>query len=77
MSGFTDEQTVIYKLGQIESKLDLIAESIRSHIKIDETAHTASDDRITSLEKSRSWVLGAVAIISAGVSLIGSKLGIS
>jgi len=77
MNGFDDTQTVIFKLGQIESKLDLIAESISSHIQQDDKLHAESDKRVASLERSRAWALGAVAVISASVSVISQRLGLT
>lgn len=74
---------VRYQLGAISGKLDLIlvqsAEADRRH-----TARMAEiesrvddhDDRLDSLERNRSWVLGAAATVTAAFGAVATVLGL-
>ena len=67
-NGFDREGTVIYKLGQIEGKLDAISLLFATHVAQDAVFKKELSDRVSSLEKSRTWVLGAVAAISLAIT---------
>ena len=73
-NGFDDEQTVIYKLGQIESELRALTQAIIAHNTKDDTFHTATDTRLTSLEKTRTYALGFIFAISLIVQQVGNRL---
>lgn len=58
-----DNQT-LYKLGQIEGKLDSLIELVGKHVAADEEKHGTLDKRITGLETSKNRVIGAAAVIT-------------
>lgn len=80
-NGFDNDITVVYKLGQIEGKLDALSLVLSEHIKNDVSAKAVLNEKIHGLERSRSWAVGAVAIISIGITslsqLIWRALGIN
>lgn len=64
------EDQILYKLGQIEAKLDLTLLTAAEHQRRDDTTHTDQEDRIKALENGRSKAIGAVGIIT----VLGSGL---
>lgn len=56
-SGFDSQQTVIYKLGNIEAKLDDIMNKLTDH-----------EPRITNLESWKYWLFGVAAAVSTATS---------
>ena len=68
------EEPIAVKLARIEERLinhnSFLHEAVgemRSH-------RAAHEKRIGSLERTRSWAMGAVAVMSAGVSYLITKL---
>ncbi len=55
------QDSLPFLLGRMESKLDQVLDATKSHGK-----------RIDALEKDKNKILGAVAVISAGISAMFS-----
>ncbi len=71
--GLTEfSNTVIYKLGSIESLLKEVNTGLVTHVTADALYHGATDDRLGSLERSRSWALAAVAILSTFATIVSN-----
>lgn len=61
---------MMFKLGQIESKVDGLHDLMSARVRWgDHTAETLTN-RVSSLERSRSYVLGMAAAVGAGVSAL-------
>lgn len=76
MSGLDFNETVIYKLGQIESKMDQALTAIKVHQEDDDELHKIINKRVAKLENWRYWVLGAagaVSIITSAAALVLGK----
>jgi len=72
----SDLNEVSYKLGQIDGKIDLLLEAIKAHVIADEEKHAEVDKKISSLERSRAWTLGAGGAIAFVVSMIANIGGV-
>lgn len=73
--GFNNtEDQILYKLGQIEAKLDLALLTAAEHNRRDEVVHTDQEDRLKRLESGRSKVLGAAGVLTVAGSAIMSWL---
>lgn len=55
-----DTQQFAHQLGRMEGKLDMICDELPRH-----------DERIRNLEAWRWYLAGAVAVIAAGLGLVG------
>jgi len=72
-----------YQLGVISGKLDLIlvqnadfARQTESRFVRVEKGLGDHDDRLSAIERNKSWVLGAAAVVSTAISGIGFWLGL-
>jgi hypothetical protein len=59
-------EEILLALGRLEGKMD----SMMTSLRIQEQELKVLDERIRELEQSRSWLLGAAAIISFAAGLI-------
>ena len=59
-------EEILVALGRLEGKVDAL---ITRHALIDEQMGR-QEKRIRTLEQSRSWILGAAAMVGAAVSLL-------
>lgn len=75
MAGLDFNETVIYKLGQIESKMDQALTAIKVHQEDDDELHNIVNKRVTKLENWRYWVLGAAGAVSVITSAAALVLG--
>jgi len=65
MSDFMDRDDIIlFKLGQIEAKLDQSLTAQALHIGDDKAFHADADARLKALETSRARVYGGAAVVS-------------
>ena len=64
--------TVIYKLGRIESLLEEQNKGLLAHMLEDEKLFGETINRVNSLERSRSYGLGIVTILSSAIALIAN-----
>jgi hypothetical protein len=66
----SDLNEVSYKLGQIDGKLDLVLEALKAHVDDDAKKHADSDTRVSRLERSKSWLMGASVAVGVVVSSV-------
>ena len=65
-----DINKIMVALGRLEGKVELLLSLQRGH---DEDIDKL-DQRVRSLEHSKSWLMGAAAIIGAGASMLVSMI---
>lgn len=71
MDGSTWDQAVMYKLGQIESKIDGLTAKLEEHT-------TKTNERFKPVEKTTNrlgWLMGVAAGFGATVLFIIEKIG--
>jgi hypothetical protein len=71
----SDLNDVSFKLGQMDGKLDQLLKAMAAHIEADDKKHAEADNKISSLERSRAWTIGAgaaIAFVVSAISNIGS-----
>lgn len=56
------------RLARIETKLDDVIEDTRTRLNRGEQRMDEHAKHITSLRLSRSWLVGAIAVVSAGIT---------
>jgi len=60
----TEQHDLLLAIGRLEGKVDSILATMRQHgEEIDRI-----DNRVRRLEQSKSWMLGAAAVVGAGAS---------
>ena len=68
------ENETLYKLGQIEGKLDSLIELVGQHVKDDKDTFDTLGKRLTGLEAARNRIIGAAAVITVGVNAVWAFL---
>ena len=58
---------VYSRLGIVEGKVDTVISLLAERVDDQEK-------RVASLERSRSWLMGAVAVVSAGITALFSNI---
>jgi len=71
---FEKEELIIYKLGNIEASLESIKTAQTLFMGESKMYGQSFDNRIKSLENSRSWAYGMVATLSTFISLIVTSI---
>lgn len=63
-AGFDQDQTVVYKLGQIESKLEAILKRLddKERAQDEEIKELKAD--VSKVKMQRAWLLGAAAVLA-------------
>lgn len=69
-----EDQQIERSLGRVEGKVDRLEQDIREIKNLLQEDSTSISKRVSSLEQSRSKLLGTVGAISAVFGIIGSWL---
>lgn len=62
-----EDRELVRSLGRLEGKLDALITTVGA-IKEDQKVH---DNRISSLEGDRKWILGGAAVLGALLAFVG------
>jgi hypothetical protein len=69
----TNELELQRALGRVEAKLDAICAKLTKSMEEAEENARDANTRISSLERSRAWISGAMGVIGAVFTLIWNK----
>lgn len=65
-----NDDAIMLALGRMEAKQDAIKALMEDHIRRDDIMHASLDERVTALEQTKVWVMGAAAVVSVGIGAL-------
>lgn len=71
---FSQDRVLIYKLGRIESLLEEVKANQESHAALDQLFHAEINKRVGSLERTRAYGFGFVAVLGFIVTVVTNFL---